>query len=187
MKINRFHILSFLLCMAALAAPKSSLSVPTHASAPPPPTNPGSSTSGVDVISHTGGSAQALFVSGSLAYAGFGPELTILDISNPLAPARLGSVNLGALLEEVKVSGSYAYVLLGISGFAVVNVAVPYHPALAGQLSTNYCPRSRPARTRHLLTRVPFSDCGAEHHHQRHQPHLHPGDQSLSHLERGHA
>ena len=40
----------------------------------------------IEVVGHIGGSAYAVFVAGNYAYVGFGPELAVVDVTDPVHP-----------------------------------------------------------------------------------------------------
>jgi hypothetical protein len=64
----------------------------------------------IELIGHIGGVTKAVLAHGDYLYAGFGSELAILDISNPISPERMGYVILPGLVEDISVAGRYAYV-----------------------------------------------------------------------------
>jgi hypothetical protein len=88
--------------------------------------------SNIELMVHIGGPASAIAVQGDYAYAGFGPELAILDITDPQAPTRVGYVVLPDFVQDVTVDGGYAYVAAGEAGLRVVDVSDPSAPAEAG-------------------------------------------------------
>src|SRR5262245_13340117 len=74
---------------------------------------------------------RGLAVVGNYAYVtAFGSEghtgLVVIDITTPTAPQRVGSVAIpNVYMEDVDVSGGYAYVAAGRSGFYVFDVSTP--------------------------------------------------------------
>jgi hypothetical protein len=72
------------------------------------------------------------------AYVGFGPEMAILDISNPSAPRRIGYLVLPGQDENevnaITVVGPYAYVA-DDEGLWVVDVSEPTTPFVIGYTS----------------------------------------------------
>ncbi|OGO43487.1 MAG: hypothetical protein A2Z04_07125 [Chloroflexi bacterium RBG_16_57_9] len=62
----------------------------------------------VDLVSHLGGSVYAVAVQGTTAFVGMGPELTILDISSPSQPRRVGGVLLPGIVKGLHVVGAFA-------------------------------------------------------------------------------
>lgn len=66
----------------------------------------------IKLVGHIGGVANAVAAQGRYLYAGFGAELAVLDISDPVQPERLGYVVLQGIVEDIAVAGDYAYVLL---------------------------------------------------------------------------
>ena len=86
------------------------------------------------------GEANGLDVVGNLAYVAARDDdaLTIVDVSNPAAPAIVGSVSDGNLngAENVVVSGNYAYVASFIAdALTIVDVSNPAAPAVVGSVS----------------------------------------------------
>jgi hypothetical protein len=86
----------------------------------------------VEVVGHVGGWADALFVKGRFAYVSFGPQLAILDISDPAAPTRVGYVLLRERVNEIYVAGDHAYVTFRLGGLAIVDVSNPARPVQVG-------------------------------------------------------
>ncbi len=60
-----------------------------------------------------------------------GSALISVDVSDKLAPARLGSVNLGQV-KDVAFDGSYAYVAAYSNGYRVVDLTNPAQPRVTG-------------------------------------------------------
>jgi hypothetical protein len=89
----------------------------------------------IELIGHIGGFTSAVFVRGHYAYVGIGPELAVLDISDPTHPRRVGYAVLPGIVRDVYVAGDYAFVADGyladegfIGGLRVVNVSDPSAP-----------------------------------------------------------
>src|SRR5262245_34175524 len=71
---------------------------------------------GGEIVSHfEGGATRTADVldDGVTAVVNMGPKLVTYDISNTMAPARLGDVLLPRIPTDVKVLGTHAYVALG--------------------------------------------------------------------------
>ena len=80
-------------------------------------------------LGQAGGSMLAVALQGSLAYVGVGPRLCILDVSQPSQPVMLGQTDpLPDTVENLLVSGGYAYVADTTAGLWVVDVRDPAHP-----------------------------------------------------------
>jgi transglutaminase-like putative cysteine protease len=93
----------------------------------------------VEFIGHIGGATETVFVEGDYAYIGVGPRLTILNISDLVAPAVVGkTAPLPSVVWDIYVSGDYAYVADGSSGLRVVDVSDPANPTEVGFY--NYTP-----------------------------------------------
>jgi len=63
---------------------------------------------------HFWGSTYATVVSGNYAYVGQGQDLVVLDISNPSEPLELGRIDTLGFVDDIKISGSYASLPIGI-------------------------------------------------------------------------
>jgi phosphodiesterase/alkaline phosphatase D-like protein len=82
---------------------------------------------------------QGIAIAGNYAYVvrnvGGGARFTTIDISNPAAPARVGSVNhaaAGPLLtnaQDIAVVGSYAYVISDNNALEILDISTPAAPA----------------------------------------------------------
>lgn len=97
----------------------------------------------LELAGHLGGVNAAVFVQGQYAYATFGRELAVLDITDPVHPARMGYALLPNYIGGVYVSGDYAYLShyhggFGNDGMIVVDVSDPTHPAEAGRAETTF-------------------------------------------------
>jgi hypothetical protein len=88
----------------------------------------------VEVLGHIGGAADAIFVEGDYVYAGMGPELAILDSSDPAHPTRVGYVVLPGDIKDIAVLDDYAYVVAGHYTVVlhIINVASPSSPEVVG-------------------------------------------------------
>ena len=88
--------------------------------------------SGVRLISHnTGGTAEAVLVSGNLAYVANAESLAIIDLSRPNNPETTGSVQLNGLsATNLRVVGGYAYISGNETGLMIVDVSDPSNPEL---------------------------------------------------------
>jgi hypothetical protein len=83
------------------------------------------------------GDTYALAVQGNYVYLGVGPRLFILDVTDPASPTLVGQTSpLVGVIEDVVLSGSYAYIAAGRGGLAVVNIATPSAPVEVGELDT---------------------------------------------------
>ena len=94
---------------------------------------------GTNALQH----ACSVAVYGNYAYvtAAYANRLTVIDISNPLAPQIVSSVQDSTAFDfdvDVAVEGGYAYVAdqaLGVGRVAVVDVSNPAQPRVAGMLT----------------------------------------------------
>lgn len=87
-------------------------------------------------VGHLGGAMNVVSVQEEYAYLGMGPELAILDISNPAQPARVGYILLPQEVQDVEIRGHVAYIAAGESGLRVVDVSVPTKPVEIGFYET---------------------------------------------------
>jgi hypothetical protein len=80
-----------------------------------------------------------LDVVGNYAYIidGFGGGDSIVDISNPAAPVVVSTTVVTADGYEITVSGNYAYVADGASGFRVIDISNPLLPVSVYQNNVN--------------------------------------------------
>ena len=91
----------------------------------------------VEFIGQIGGATWAVAIQGSYAYAGVGPRLVILNITNPALPTLVGqTAPLPGMVYDVAVAGSYAYVADWDGGLRIINVANPAVPYEAGFYDT---------------------------------------------------
>ncbi|MFN8456896.1 MAG: hypothetical protein U0401_19900 [Anaerolineae bacterium] len=88
----------------------------------------------LSLANHLGGKTNALVIQDNYAYAGFGPELAVLDIANPSRPVRAGYLILSqasgsqpVIIEDIAVAGAYAYVL-SQENLYTVDIANPAAP-----------------------------------------------------------
>jgi len=68
--------------------------------------------------------------------AGGRKGLIILDVSDPTNPEIAGQVNIDDWVNEVFISGIYAYVANGENGLGAVNVSDPTDPRVIGHIDT---------------------------------------------------
>ncbi|HEX8683165.1 MAG TPA: hypothetical protein VF707_12675, partial [Ardenticatenaceae bacterium] len=86
----------------------------------------------IELVSHVGGSANEVAVRGNHAYTGFESELAVIDISDPVNPMRVGYLILSYEIIDIKLSGSYAYVVLVVGGLVIVDISDPAAPIQIG-------------------------------------------------------
>jgi len=86
----------------------------------------------VSMVGQWGGECTAVAVSGNLAYAGLGPSLVILDISEPANPIKLGQTILPDMVAEVAVSDTHAYVTDNSGNLHIVDTSNPSAPVCPG-------------------------------------------------------
>ena len=94
----------------------------------------------VSLLGQLGGSTYAVAVMGSANYAfiGVGPRLVILNISDPTHPTFLGQTEvLPDFIEDIAISGDYAYLADSTGGLRIINFAVPSTPVEVGFYDTS--------------------------------------------------
>jgi len=93
--------------------------------------------SSVAVYSATAGNACDVAVSGNYAYVAYGRSgFTIVNVTNPAAPAFAGKYDISGYASDVAVSGNYAYVANGYMGLSVINIADKSSPTGTGRYIT---------------------------------------------------
>ena len=88
---------------------------------------------------YTGGYAEEVVISGTLAYMADGEDggLRIFDVSDPSAPQLLGTCDTPGTAWDVAVSGTIAYVADGYGGLAIIDVSNPSAPVLVGTYASD--------------------------------------------------
>lgn len=81
----------------------------------------------------------SVLVVGSYAYV-VGSSIEILDVSNPLAPTRLGKLSLGSAGLDIALGGSYVYIADGLGGLKIVDVSNPSAPSLTASYAMPHYP-----------------------------------------------
>jgi hypothetical protein len=87
------HVLISILMLASLSPgslPVASAGPAPATAAPQQSAAPSVDALNLALVDHLGGNVNAVFVAGSYAYAGFGAELAVLDVSDPAHMVRLG-------------------------------------------------------------------------------------------------
>ena len=89
------------------------------------------------MVGQVGGRTEDVAVQGDYAYVAVGLRLVVLDVSDPTAPAEIGStMPFSEFVEGVTVSGSLAYVAAGTAGLWIVDISDPAQPAEIGAYDT---------------------------------------------------
>ena len=91
-----------------------------------------SESSPFELVNHLGGQSYAALTQDGMLYAGFGPELSILDISTPANPVRMGFAILPGIIRDIFVEGDYAFAALGEAGVGVVDISDLANPIYLG-------------------------------------------------------
>jgi hypothetical protein len=85
-------------------------------------------------IGSVSGAVTALEQANGLLYAGEGSTLSIYAVDDTGQPVLQGSLMLPALVEDLAVAGTTAYLALGTAGFFIVDVANPAAPVVMQHL-----------------------------------------------------
>ena len=103
--------------------PESVLSAPLAAT----------STVNIELLSHFGGVIRAVAVQDNKAFIGIGSRLAILDITDQSQPELLGITEaFPDLVENVVISGNYAYVAATYAGVRIVDISDSANPQEVG-------------------------------------------------------
>jgi len=90
--------------------------------------------SNVELVGQIGGLTLAVAVQGRYAYVGVGPRLVVVDVGDPARPVEVGQTGvLPGVVQDVAVSGSYAYVADWDGGLRVIDVSDPSSPRIAAR------------------------------------------------------
>jgi hypothetical protein len=84
-------------------------------------------------VDQFGGVSYAIAISGTLAFAGVGPRLVVLDVTDPSKPLMYGeTAPLTGLIRAVGLAHQYAYVIVesraGLRALSVIDISKPEHP-----------------------------------------------------------
>jgi hypothetical protein len=80
------------------------------------------------------GPANLVEVDGNRAYIAGGKTLTLVDISNPPAPKKLGSYSFPEKIWGIRIVGSTVYVAADFYGLGILDVSNPAAPVLRGSI-----------------------------------------------------
>lgn len=76
----------------------------------------------------------AIAIVGDTAYFGNGAYLEIVDFSNPVRPIELGKAAVPTRINDIVVSGNYAYLANFYAGLQVIDLSDPAQPQPVGSL-----------------------------------------------------
>ena len=106
---------------------------PARSSSPPVAKSASGDTLTFDVSHFGGAGSEAVLVEGNYAYIGVGSDFTIIDVSDPSRPVRIGSLTVSdtyKLLDIVK-KGSNVFVV-GWDGLHIIDVTDVTYPIQVG-------------------------------------------------------
>ena len=100
----------------------------------------GRPTTDVELVGQVRGNVSAVAVQGNYAYLGMGSRLVVVDIFNPSAPTVVGQAEIPDMIEgpptpfvqDIFVSGSYAYVGAWGQGLWVIDISNAFEPQVVG-------------------------------------------------------
>lgn len=82
-----------------------------------------------EIIGQIGGSASAIAVKDKVAYLGVGPQVLILDVSNPAAPRQIGqSRAFPGFVGDIAITGDLVYIAAGKAGLRIMDLTEPLQP-----------------------------------------------------------
>ena len=82
------------------------------------------------------GAADLIEVDGTRAYVASGKTLTVVDITDPASPKRLGAHTFADLIWGVTIRSNMVYVAADLAGLGILDVSNPAAPVLRGALKT---------------------------------------------------
>ncbi|MBC7262685.1 MAG: hypothetical protein H5T63_11820, partial [Chloroflexi bacterium] len=85
--------------------------------------------------------ALSIYVIYPYAYLGCDGYFVVFDISNPSNPTEVTRIRTNGFVEDIYVSGSYAYLANGLGGLLVIDVSDPTAPTIVGRNSSAYLMR----------------------------------------------
>lgn len=90
------------------------------------------------------GPTRSLTVSGMYAYSGSGRSLRIVDVSDPLLPQILGTIELPDVVNGISVVGDHAYIANAGEELRVIDISTPSNPVEVGFYDTPGTPETLP-------------------------------------------
>jgi hypothetical protein len=87
-----------------------------------------------ELVGKVHGPANLIEIEGGRGYLVGEKTLTILDLTNPASPARLGSYSFPEKIWGIRIVGSLVYVAADFFGLGIVDVSNPASPVLRGSL-----------------------------------------------------
>ncbi len=82
-----------------------------------------------EILGQLGGYANAVAVKDKVAYLGVGPQVLILDVSNPAMPRQIGqSGTFSGFVWDIAIAGDLVYVAAGNAGLRIMDLTKPLQP-----------------------------------------------------------
>ena len=91
---------------------------------------------GVALLTSFGGYANAVAVQGNYAYVSEGSSFLVVNVSNPSSSSVVGRLAMPGMIQDIALSGQYAFVANAVAGLQVVDISNPAAPALKGFYTT---------------------------------------------------
>jgi hypothetical protein len=92
-----------------------------------------------DVVGQIGGYTSAIAVKDKVAYLGVGPQVLVLDVSDPHLPKQIGqSGMLPGMVWDIAVDNGLIYVAVGSSGLHILDLSNPNNPREVGSVDTEH-------------------------------------------------
>lgn len=83
-------------------------------------------------VGHCGCPADIVYATGEQAYVGAGSVFSVIDVSNPRHPVRVGRIEFSGKINDLNAEGDYAYVTTSDNSLQVVDVSRPFDPVTRG-------------------------------------------------------
>ena len=105
---------------------------------------------GVNLVSQLGGYVKSILAQGHYVYAGFGPELAVLDISNPAHPKHISSILVAGEVQDLYIEGHYLYLAygssnsVGLTGLVIIDISIPTVPVIVASKNLQICAFNNP-------------------------------------------
>jgi hypothetical protein len=84
----------------------------------------------IEPVANIGGQIDAIAVRDTVAFAGEGATLSVLDIHDPAHSRRLASLQLPSVVRDLELVGNLVYIATRNHGLQIVDISVPAYPLL---------------------------------------------------------
>ena len=86
----------------------------------------------VGLVSQFSGEITNVVIVDDYAYVSQGQDFVVLDVSNVANPSEVGRIASLSEINDIVISGNYAYIANGDSGLTIFDISTPSSPVLAG-------------------------------------------------------